>query len=63
MDYNKEHYININFRLNKDSEKHIIEHIKAQDNIKRYITALIIGDMYGEKKKNETSSKRKENNK
>lgn len=43
--YNKEHYKVVNFKLNKETEKEILEHLEAQPNKQGYIKELIKQDM------------------
>lgn len=43
--YNKERYVGISFRINKETEKDIAEALKEQRNIKEYICKLIRSDV------------------
>lgn len=43
--YNKEHYKVVNFKLNKKTEKDILEYLEAQPNKQGYIKELIKQDM------------------
>ncbi len=53
-EYNREHYVQIKFRLNKQKDAELIQHIKSMDNLTAYIKMLISLDMsmraaYGDK--------------
>lgn len=50
-DYNKSNYIGVSFRVNKQTEKHIADALKAQDNIKAYICGLILADQKRKERK------------
>lgn len=43
--YNKENYKVINFKVNKKTEKELIDHLEAQENKQGYIKELIRQDI------------------
>lgn len=43
--YNKEHYKVVNFKVNRETKKDILEHLEAQPNKQGYIKELIKQDM------------------
>lgn len=43
--YNKAKYINISFRISRDKDKHIMEMLSRQENVKAYICDLITKDI------------------
>lgn len=45
-EYNKEHYVQIKFRLNKQKDAELIQHLKSRSNLTAYIKMLIALD-YG----------------
>ncbi len=53
-EYNKEHYVQIKFRLNKQKDAELIQHLKSRSNLTAYIKMLVALDMsmraaYGDK--------------
>lgn len=42
--YNKDKYIGVSFRVNRETEKDIADALKAQPNMKAYICGLILAD-------------------
>lgn len=44
-DYNREHYVQIKFRLNKQKDADLIQHLKTRSNITAYIKTLVALDM------------------
>jgi len=49
--YNKDKYIGVSFRVNRETEKHIADALKAQPNIKEYICKLITADQKRKERK------------
>ena len=44
-DYNREHYVQIKFRLNKHKDAELIQHLKSRSNLTAYIKMLVALDM------------------
>ena len=49
--YNKDKYIGVSFRVNRETEKYIADALKAQDNVKAYICGLILADQKRKERK------------
>lgn len=49
--YNKDKYIGVSFRVNRETEKDIADALKAQDNMKAYICGLILADQKRKERK------------
>ena len=44
-EYNREHYVQVKFRLNKDKDAELIQHLKSRSNLTAYIKMLISLDL------------------
>ena len=56
-EYNKGHYLNYSFRLNKETELYIAKHIAEQpEGLKAYITGLIVKDIKNQRRRMKVSS-------
>lgn len=44
-EYNREHYVQVKFRLNKEKDADLIQHLKSQANLTAYIKMLLSLDM------------------
>lgn len=49
--YNRDKYIGVSFRVNRETEKDIADALKAQDNMKAYICGLILADQKRKERK------------
>lgn len=49
--YNKDKYIGVSFRVNRETEKDIADALKAQPNMKAYICGLILADQRRKERK------------
>lgn len=49
--YNKDKYIGVSFRVNRETEKYIADALKVQDNVKAYICGLILADQKRKERK------------
>ena len=56
-EYNKGHYLNYSFRLNKETELYIAKHIAEQpEGLKAYIIGLIVKDIKNQRRRMKVSS-------
>ena len=44
-EYNREHYVQIKFRLNKEKDSELIQHLKTRANLTAYLKMLVALDM------------------
>lgn len=44
-EYNREHYVQVKFRLNKEKDADLIQHLKNKSNLTAYIKMLISLDL------------------
>ena len=49
--YNRDKYIGVSFRVNRETEKDIADALKAQENMKAYICGLILADQKRKERK------------